>query len=352
MPYSTYKTAEHQKSIEASSPVFSQNQACVSQWDKCGNLNDQKECAIETEESPMEIDDAENDEYDCDEQNALHENNEILSSVTHNHKSARRLNNGSKSLKEDNDKSKLSFFIIFFVATVIFAWICYKGYYFVPAHKRYEHIMKIYPSLNKILDQDHVLGVTLENLNKLYEHNSFKNILVYVGATGVGKTHIANLVKQYFPQEYTIDINFHLLNDEDSLDISLNDCYFIIIDNLKMNDLEAVLTYINKLPDKCMLVLPIFNIHDVNDKLEYVVNYDNFYSIRTGFNRKFSSNTDIVLFNNINHYTLEKWLTKQMDEEEFADNKQDILSVLNEHDVENYGFKGLMTKIITALSSR
>lgn len=295
----------------------------------------------------MEIDD-DYDEYQEHTNQNIHSRS--IGSANYDHcdnttKTARRLNNTPPIPKEKSNRSKLNFCVCFTIIPIVIASLCIPLYFYIWQEDGLDDARQMFPSIEKLLYQDHVKRITLRSLYEFHQTKS-KIILVFVGTTGVGKTYTVNLVKKYFPDEEISNVNFVLqphINSIDQLDSNI--CDFVIIDDLRIDNLEDVISYITKLPDKCIFIIPIFNIHDVDDNMKYTMNKNHYETIKYKFESKFPSIANIVLFNNINRRTLEEWLKDELKKRDISDEDDAIYSLLDGHDIEVYGFKGLVSKI-------
>lgn len=289
------------------------------------------EIEVNTQADPMDVDD---DEYDYN-----------LHAKPYTTYEARRLNTKSIPLKRKCDKSKTNS-STYLLGSLIVVLLCYIIFHLnLFEESKLEPPQHIINDLENILHQDHVKDITSRSLNNLGKTNS-KKILAFVGSTGVGKTYTVNLIKKYFSKDHVIDLSFALQNYHNIISkLSADGCYFIIIDNLKINDLESVTLLMNTLPDKCMLIVPIFNIHDIDDNLVYTTNFNHYKRIRDKFQGEFPKTADVVLFNNINRDIIEKWLKNQIRERGLTHKEEEIFSLLEDYDVEVHGFKGLLPKI-------
>ncbi|KRT80778.1 hypothetical protein AMK59_5520 [Oryctes borbonicus] len=244
--------------------------------------------------------------------------------------------------KKQRDNSKLHC-TIYFLVPIIISLLCYVLW--LHLFQKEDEPTHIIPDLKNVLYQDHVVQITSRILNNLNKESS-KEILVFVGTTGVGKTYLVNLIKKHFHKEFIIDVNIILQKHFNTANkLSQKGCYFIIIDNLKIENLEPVAVFVNMLPNQCILVIPVFNIQEISDDLTYTTNIDYFRRIKKKFDGQFSKIANVVLFNNMNRDKIEKWLRLQIEEKEFSNKEETISFLLEKHNVEDYGFKGLVPKI-------
>lgn len=123
---------------------------------------------------------------------------------------------------------------------------------------------------------------TLENMNNW---QSKLKTLAFVGGMGVGKTFVANILKQHFPENLVHDVNFTQLKSK-TLEKKLNSCCcnLIIVDNLKVSDLYNLMKFIQTLPkDQLLLVVAIFSTQETDANLVPKINYDDVSKVQKAF---------------------------------------------------------------------
>ncbi|GJQ83717.1 hypothetical protein Trydic_g20596 [Trypoxylus dichotomus] len=86
-------------------------------------------------------------------------------------------------------------------------------------------------------------------------------------------------------------------------------------------------------------------LNDISIKPKQQMNIDHFKKIKLKFEEKFPMIANVILFNNLNRNTVEKWLRLQIKERGLSNEEEIISSLLEKYDVEVYGFKGLIPKI-------
>ncbi|XP_017887873.1 uncharacterized protein LOC108629616 [Ceratina calcarata] len=101
----------------------------------------------------------------------------------------------------------------------------------------------------------------------------YLKVLCLVGGTGVGKSYTAEIIMKHFPlreEIFTYDLLVDPLSDETSLS-SLESFHLIIMENLKLRNLDIFVNVIEKLSkkkDKCITIIAIFNVAEVDDNLK------------------------------------------------------------------------------------
>ncbi|XP_050591096.1 uncharacterized protein LOC126922517 isoform X1 [Bombus affinis] len=101
----------------------------------------------------------------------------------------------------------------------------------------------------------------------------YLKVLCLIGGTGVGKSYTAQIIAKHFPLKEKIFIYDILLNHHTDayLSKSLDLYQLIILENLKIQNLDIfsnMIDILNQTKPKCVTVIAIFNIEEVNDNLE------------------------------------------------------------------------------------
>ena len=127
----------------------------------------------------------------------------------------------------------------------------------------------------KIHGQENAISNIISHIN---QDIFYLKVLCLVGGTGVGKSYTADIIAKHFPLKEEIfiyDTLFPYSSNGNML--SLFDSYqLIIMENLKIRNLDIFATIIdvlNKKRDKCITVIAIFNIEEVNNNLERTINF-------------------------------------------------------------------------------
>lgn len=127
----------------------------------------------------------------------------------------------------------------------------------------------------KIHGQETAISNIIRHINQDVFH---LKVLCLIGGTGVGKSYTANIIAKHFPLKEEIfiyDTLFPYFTNGNLL--SLFDSYqLIIMENLKIKNLDIfsnIIDVINKKKGKCVTVIAIFNIQEVNNNLERTINF-------------------------------------------------------------------------------
>ncbi|XP_076764383.1 uncharacterized protein LOC143431495 [Xylocopa sonorina] len=122
----------------------------------------------------------------------------------------------------------------------------------------------------KLYGQENAISSIVEHLSN---DLSYLKILCLIGGTGVGKSYTAEIIATHFPLKSKIFVYDALLDySMDTNAFNSFDSYqLIIIENLKLMNLDTfsnMIDVLSKMKDKCITVMAIFNVEEVNDNLE------------------------------------------------------------------------------------
>ncbi|KOX78449.1 hypothetical protein WN51_07856 [Melipona quadrifasciata] len=127
----------------------------------------------------------------------------------------------------------------------------------------------------KIHGQENAISNIIHHIN---QDISYLKVLSLIGGTGVGKSYTVDIIAKHFPLKEDIFIydtlfpystNGNLLNLFDSYQL-------VIMENLKIKNLDIfsnIIDVLNKKKSKCITVIAIFNIQEVNNNLERTINF-------------------------------------------------------------------------------
>lgn len=164
----------------------------------------------------------------------------------------------------------------------------------------------------KIYGQENAISNIISHIN---QDIFYLKVLCLVGGTGVGKSYTVNIIAKHFPLKEEILIYDTLLHYSTNGNIlNLFDSYqLIIMENLKMRNLDIfsnAIDVLNKKKDKCITVIAIFNIEEVNNNLERTIDLmQSISSINEALaNKKIDSL--IVPYQPLNEETLQMCITE------------------------------------------
>ncbi|XP_054013571.1 uncharacterized protein LOC128895200 [Hylaeus anthracinus] len=97
-------------------------------------------------------------------------------------------------------------------------------------------------------------------------------VICLIGGTGVGKSYTIGIINKNFPYKQKIFVYDLLLNDniDESTLNSFNSYELLIIENLKLKNLDvfaSILDTLSKNKDKCITVFAVFNVEEVDENL-------------------------------------------------------------------------------------
>ncbi|CAL7933489.1 unnamed protein product [Xylocopa violacea] len=127
----------------------------------------------------------------------------------------------------------------------------------------------------KLYGQENAVFSIIEHLNNDFFH---LKILCLIGGTGVGKSYTAEIIATHFPLKSTIfvyDAQLDYSMDANKFN-SLDSYQLFIIENLKLKNLDTfsnIIDVLSRMKDKCLTVVAVFNIEEVNNNLERKVDF-------------------------------------------------------------------------------
>lgn len=234
---------------------------------------------------------------------------------------------------------------IFTFCLLIVVFFLYDG---ILATKQSLNIEALTKDLQSSVEgQQEAINLVLEGVRKMYSLENKLNIISFFGSTGVGKTHIAQIVKSHFSlSTYEIQGPLDYFNINKFIDhIRGNDYRFnlIIIDDLTLTDVDILLKLLKAIPtDLGAVVICIFNIQETDNRLNYSINYKRIDETLDKFQKAYIF-TKVAKFHQIDERLADHWIRKQLNGKEFNDTV--ISNVLSEQNLKYHGFKGLSTKL-------
>ncbi|XP_017794157.1 PREDICTED: uncharacterized protein LOC108575776 [Habropoda laboriosa] len=122
----------------------------------------------------------------------------------------------------------------------------------------------------KIHGQEKAISRIIRYFDENYSH---LKVLCIIGGTGVGKSYTAKIITKHFPLKNDIFIYDAVLDR--SVDLaaqsSLGLQQLLVVENLKLKHLNIfsdIIDVLRKTKDKCVTVVAIFNVEEVNSSLE------------------------------------------------------------------------------------
>lgn len=122
----------------------------------------------------------------------------------------------------------------------------------------------------KIHGQENAISQIIKHLNQDF---FYLKVLCLIGGTGVGKSYTVDTIAKHFPFRKAIHTYDALLDYSMDINIlnSLPSYQLFIMENLKIKDLDVfsnILDALSQKRDKCITIIAIFNVEEINDNLE------------------------------------------------------------------------------------
>ncbi|XP_022920231.1 uncharacterized protein [Onthophagus taurus] len=200
-----------------------------------------------------------------------------------------------------------------------------------------------------IFNQNHIIDRIVFNLNKIHTNTEFKRLLILVGSTGVGKTLILNRLKMFYPAKLIVSLNYNVNKEiiEQKSDIFFtNKCFILLIDDLKINQLEIIENFTKNLQSQCVFMILAFNVQDTNNDLTHIIRHEHFKEISQFFMQR-NSISETLMLNTMNKRNLENFIIDIVKKRGMNPDKHInfIQNLVKNHDVDKHGFKGIVPKI-------
>lgn len=122
----------------------------------------------------------------------------------------------------------------------------------------------------KIHGQENAISQIIKHLNQDF---FYLKVLCLIGGTGVGKSYTVGTIVKHFPFREAIHTYDALLDYSMDMNMlnSLPSYQLFIVENLKIKDLDVfsnILDALSQKRDKCITIIAIFNVEEINDNLE------------------------------------------------------------------------------------
>ncbi|XP_045464074.1 uncharacterized protein LOC123673553 isoform X2 [Harmonia axyridis] len=245
--------------------------------------------------------------------------------------------------------------ILFLIGTYIIPYIHYSSGP-IPVDRVEKALLK------KILQQNPSITTIVENLNKLNNRPPQKILTCLVGPTGVGKSHLINILRKEISPQIKIfhDSDFPDLSSRESVitkdllqKLYFSNLFVVVIDDLKIDNMERLKKFIEILfsVENNILLLTVFNLETKGCLKDSSKSNANLNVIRKNLEH-FTENFHIAHFNSLNEETVKHWLVKEIAPQNFPSEINDILvdDLLKRQDIKCHGLKGLHSKLLLELS--
>lgn len=200
-------------------------------------------------------------------------------------------------------------------------------------------------------EQQRVIDTVVRIMEHRMNWRSKQKLIALTGPPGVGKTHVANIIKKHFHHSLVKDIFASELTyriKRDRITSGLNNCCLnlIVIDDIRRSDIVEMIAFLQSLPKEYfILILSIFNFHDTDD-LNYEFDMKHVRHVRDSLEDS-DLYYEVIIFDHFNDIQVKDWLKKEMQSRNVDENLHHkiINSVLEGHEPKLHGLKGLGAKL-------
>ena len=273
------------------------------------------------------------------------------------------INEGKKKLRHlmpvDNTKKKpiyscscwqIIFFLLLPIAVVLISTIlsqqqiaskfCDPSFNFTNVTKQLKKL--VYGQNRGVADITNFFETSVEN---------FK-IFALVGGTGVGKTHVANVIKSSLPENYYSFEYFPPLYNKIRQvysELSTCQCNLLILENLGTEDISDAAFFSqalkNRATDLCVFILALFNTQVTDNNLRHSIDLEgSVKNIEDGF-RKEGIEVKAVGFEPLSEESIMKCIMEAIKDSHLKLSEEDIIQVRQSLYTANSGCKGAYSKV-------
>ncbi|XP_076681989.1 uncharacterized protein LOC143376052 [Andrena cerasifolii] len=199
----------------------------------------------------------------------------------------------------------------------------------------------------KIYGQENAMASLAYSLN--YDRFHLK-VICLIGGTGVGKSYTMEIIRKNFPAEKRIveqnlalgyNIDMKALKSFDSYDL-------LIVENLKMRDLEVFNSILDALKEnegRCITVFMIFNVENVDDYLTRDVDLIESNTAITGSTGKRNIDISVIPFEPLGEPALEMCIMEVARHSELKLTESQISEIKESLLLSDSGCKGAYAKV-------
>lgn len=193
----------------------------------------------------------------------------------------------------------------------------------------------------------------LRNLINFFtlDKSNFK-ILTFIGGTGVGKTHVVNIIKNSLPNSYYhfeyFPPIYNKINEAYSK-LSICQCNVIILENLSTEDISDAAYFSQSLKKRasnlCVLILALFNTHVTDNYLRRSLDLQgSVRSIENNFEKEEVPVKSIV-FESLGEESIVKCIKDAINESHLKVSDEDFNRLKDHLLMSNSGCKGAFSKV-------
>lgn len=259
--------------------------------------------------------------------------------------------------KKESRCGSISLIIVIFLLLLLYFSYCFfpTAILYVNSDIQLQNLRK--DLLEEVYGQKGPVNIIIQSLEHRNHWAKKIKVVGFIGSVGVGKTFITNILKKHFHSELVHEMcgnQFNFKSQWEKILSRLKSCCLnlIIIDDLDKRDVITLFEFVHSLPENhYILIVSVFSIQSSDDKLNYIINYDDINEIRHEFD---NSNLfyELAVFNQFNVNHIKDWLEIQLKVQNIDYSEKLLNNVLHNHNASYEGLKGLHAKILLELEGK
>lgn len=238
-------------------------------------------------------------------------------------------------------------YFLLFLFSALSAILLYFGDPFIVVNQVVQHNNIKLQLKESVLNQDDAVIIVSTSLEQQNHWTKKMKVLPFIGSSGVGKTHVSNILKKNFFIALIQEIIWNEDINPEEISKNFKSCCLnlLIIDDLTVYKLDEVIKFLELLPTTVsVLAIPIFSVQHTNKQLEQIIRYEDYRAIELGFDQS-KLYHEIVLFNEMNRDDAEVCLKRLVKDQKKEENINLIKTIVKDHDIKYQGLKGLHSKL-------
>ncbi|CAH1998631.1 unnamed protein product [Acanthoscelides obtectus] len=258
----------------------------------------------------------------------------------------------SKLIYLDTERTKFStwpFLSVLSIIVSIAIYLCFYNITHVNSNVQLQHIKS--DLLNEVYEQETAVEIIVHTLEHRQFWKSKVKVLGFIGTQGVGKTHIANILKRHFLSHLVHELygpHIGYKNQKDKIIQAIDGCCLnlVIIDDMRREDDIELFSFVHSLPKHAfIIVIPIFNVQPFVD--ETISDRQSIIRLRDSFDDS-GLYYELIKFHEFTDAQVEKWLRTQVQSYHINPDHQNLIvhEILLDHNAKYHGLKGLAKKLL------